>query len=85
MGVAIAKKSVIGTVSATYSMINTIFSFAEGHMKTRVEMLQEMGVSEADAHQYIGDLEDLLPQYGIADNKQRIAHFFSQILHNQAA
>ena len=54
-------------------------------MKTRVEMLQEMGVSEADAHQYIGDLEDLLPQYGIADNKQRIAHFFSQILHNQAA
>ncbi len=50
-------------------------------MKTRVEMLQEMGVSEVDAHQYIGDLEDLLPQYGIADNKQRIAHFFSQVLH----
>jgi len=50
-------------------------------MKTRVEMLQEMGVSEGDAAQYIGDFEELLPRYGVADSKQRLAHFFSQVLH----
>ncbi len=50
-------------------------------MKTRIEMLKEMGVSENDAHQYIGDLEDLLPNYGIAKSKVRLAHFFSQVLH----
>ena len=50
-------------------------------MKTRVEMLKEMGVSTEDAEQYIGDLEKMLPKYGIADSKERLAHFFSQILH----
>ena len=50
-------------------------------MKTRVEMLEEMGVSADDAKQYIADLEDLLPQYGIADSRERLAHFFSQVLH----
>lgn len=50
-------------------------------MKTRIEMLQEMGVSEPDAQQYIGDLEELLPNYGISDSRQRLAHFFSQVLH----
>lgn len=50
-------------------------------MKTRIEMLKEMGVSTGDAEQYIGDLEELLPKYGIADSRERLAHFFSQILH----
>ena len=45
-------------------------------MKTRIEMLKEMGVSNGDAEQYIGDLEELLPKYGIADSKERLAHFF---------
>lgn len=50
-------------------------------MKTRVEMLMEMGVAQADAQQYMGDLEQVLPKYGIADSKIRLAHFFSQVLH----
>lgn len=50
-------------------------------MKTRVEMLMEMGVSQTDAEQYLGDLEEALPKYGIADSKLRLAHFFSQVLH----
>jgi predicted chitinase len=50
-------------------------------MKTRVEMLMEMGVAQADAQQYMDDLEQVLPKYGIADSKIRLAHFFSQVLH----
>lgn len=50
-------------------------------MKTRVEMLMEMGVSDQDAAQYIHDLEEVLPKYGIAESKTRLAHFFAQILH----
>lgn len=50
-------------------------------MTTRIEMLEEMGVSGEDAAQYLGDLEELLPKYGIADSKLRLAHFFSQVLH----
>jgi predicted chitinase len=50
-------------------------------MKTRVEMLKEMGVSNTDAEQYIDDLEKTLPKYGIADSKARLAHFFAQVLH----
>jgi predicted chitinase len=50
-------------------------------MKTRVEMLKEMGVSGADAEQYIEDLEKTLPRYGIAESKARLAHFFAQVLH----
>ncbi len=50
-------------------------------MKTRIEMLREMGVSTEDAEQYLGDLEQLLPKYGIAESKLRLAHFFSQVLH----
>lgn len=50
-------------------------------MKTRVEMLKEMGVSSTDAEQYIDDLELTLPKYGIANSKVRLAHFFSQVLH----
>ena len=50
-------------------------------MKTRVEMLKEMGVSVEDADQYIDDLEKTLPQYGISDTTVRLAHFFSQVLH----
>lgn len=50
-------------------------------MKTHIEMLKEMGVSANDAEQYLGDLETLLPKYGIADSKERLAHFFSQVLH----
>jgi predicted chitinase len=44
-------------------------------------MLREMGVSTADAEQYVDDLEDVLPKYGIAESKLRLAHFFSQVLH----
>ena len=50
-------------------------------MKTHVEMLKEMGVSADDAEQYIDDLEGALPKYGIADSRERLAHFFAQVLH----
>ena len=50
-------------------------------MQTRIEMLKEMGVSDGDATQYIGDLEKVLPKYGIAESRLRLAHFFAQILH----
>src|SRR5687768_1218363 len=50
-------------------------------MKTRIEMLQEMGVSSHDAEQYIHHLEEALPKYGIADSRLRLAHFFAQVLH----
>ena len=50
-------------------------------MKTRVEMLKEMGVSDGDAQQYIHHLEKALPKYGIADSRLRLAHFFAQVLH----
>ncbi len=50
-------------------------------MKTHIEMLKEMGVSDGDATQYIGHFEQVLPKYGIADSKLRLAHFFAQILH----
>ena len=50
-------------------------------MKTHIEMLKEMGVSDGDAQQYIGHLEQVLPKFGIADSKLRLAHFFAQILH----
>jgi len=50
-------------------------------MNTHVEMLKEMGVSTEDAEQYIEDLEKTLPKYGITDSRERLAHFFSQILH----
>ena len=50
-------------------------------MKTHIEMLKEMGVSNSDAEQYIGQLEEVLPKYGIAESKQRLAHFFAQVLH----
>ena len=50
-------------------------------MKTRIEMLKEMGVSESDAEQYIHDLEEALPRHGIADSRLRLAHFFAQVLH----
>ena len=50
-------------------------------MRTRVEMLKEMGVASSDADQYIDVLEQLLPRYGIAESKLRLAHFFAQVLH----
>jgi predicted chitinase len=50
-------------------------------MKTHIEMLKEMGVSSSDAEQYIDDLVATLPKHGIADSKVRLAHFFSQVLH----
>jgi len=54
-------------------------------MKTRIEMLQQMGVARADAEQYIGDLEQELPKYGIAESRQRLAHFFAQVLHESGS
>lgn len=50
-------------------------------MKAHVEMLKEMGVSADDAEQYINDLEEALPKYGIAESRRRLAHFFAQVLH----
>lgn len=50
-------------------------------MRSNVEMLKEMGVAENDAVQYVDELEELLPRYRIASSKTRLAHFFSQILH----
>lgn len=50
-------------------------------MKTRIEMLKEMGVSDADAEQYLPHLEEALPKHGIADSRLRLAHFFAQVLH----
>ena len=50
-------------------------------MTTRVELLHEMGVATTDAEQYIAQFEEVLPKYGIADSRQRLAHFFAQILH----
>jgi predicted chitinase len=50
-------------------------------MATHIEMLKEMGVSGADAEQYIDALEATLPKYGITASRQRLAHFFSQVLH----
>lgn len=50
-------------------------------MKTRIEMLKEMGVSSHDAEQYIHHLEEALPKYRIADSRLRLAHFFAQVLH----
>jgi len=54
-------------------------------MKTRIEMLQQMGVARVDAEQYIGDLEQELPKYGIAESRQRLAHFFAQVLHESGS
>ena len=48
---------------------------------THIEMLKEMGVAEDDALQYMDDLEELLPKYGIGNSQVRLAHFFSQVLH----
>lgn len=50
-------------------------------MKTRIEMLQEMGVSERDAVQHLDEFEALLPRHGIAGSRLRLAHFFAQVLH----
>lgn len=50
-------------------------------MKTRVEMLKEMGVSDEDAEQYVHQLEETLPKYGISNSRLRLAHFFAQVLH----
>jgi len=50
-------------------------------MKTHVEMLMEMGVAASDSQQYIADLEAVLPEYGIANSRLRLAHFFAQVLH----
>jgi predicted chitinase len=50
-------------------------------MKTHIEMLKEMGVSDGDAVQYLPHLEEALPKHGIADSRLRLAHFFAQVLH----
>ncbi len=50
-------------------------------MKTRIELLKEMGVSSQDAALYIQELEKSLPKYGIAKSRLRLAHFFAQVLH----
>ena len=50
-------------------------------MKTHIEMLKEMGVSDGDAAQYIRHLEEALPKHGIAESRLRLAHFFAQVLH----
>jgi hypothetical protein len=42
-------------------------------MKTHIERLKEIGVSNDDAEQYIHHLEETLPKYGIADTRLRLA------------
>lgn len=54
-------------------------------MKTRIELLMEMGVSHQDALQYIDDLEMELPKYGIAESRLRLAHFFAQVMHESGS
>jgi len=54
-------------------------------MSTRIELLEQMGVARLDAEQYIEDLEIELPKYGIADSRLRLAHFFSQVLHESGS
>lgn len=54
-------------------------------MKTHIEMLVEMGVAREDGLQYIDDLLEMLPRYGIAASKVRLAHFFSQVLHESGS
>ncbi|HSD67908.1 MAG TPA: hypothetical protein VLB07_00035 [Woeseiaceae bacterium] len=54
-------------------------------MKTHVEMLVEMGVARDDGIQYIDDLREMLPKYGIAASRIRLAHFFSQVLHESGS
>jgi len=54
-------------------------------MKTRIELLKEMGVSQVDAEQYIDDLEKELPKYGIAESRLRLAHFFAQVMHESGS
>jgi predicted chitinase len=54
-------------------------------MKTHVEMLVEMGVARDDGMQYIDDLREMLPKYGIAASRIRLAHFFSQVLHESGS
>lgn len=50
-------------------------------MKINKELLEGMGVSESNAAEYVDDLQELLPKYGITDSKTRLAHFLSQVLH----
>lgn len=54
-------------------------------MNANIELLKEMGVSQENAEQYVEDLEILLPKYGISDSKVRLAHFFSQVLHESGS
>jgi predicted chitinase len=50
-------------------------------MRTRVALLMELGVASADAEQYIDQIEEVLPKYGITESRARLAHFFAQVLH----
>jgi predicted chitinase len=50
-------------------------------MSRRVALLMELGVASADAEQYIDQIEEVLPKYGITETRARLAHFFAQVLH----
>ncbi len=54
-------------------------------MRTRVEMLKEMGVPSEDAQQHMDEPEQTLPEHGIAESKERLAHIFAQILHESGS
>jgi predicted chitinase len=54
-------------------------------MKTNLQLLEEMGVAHNDALQYIDDFEELLPKYEITASRVRLAHFFSQVLHESGS
>ena len=45
------------------------------------ELLQEMGVAAEHAAMYIDDLIETLPPHGVTQSRLRLAHFFSQVLH----
>ncbi len=50
-------------------------------MNITTKLLEDMGVAESNAMEYVDDLNELLPKYGITDSKIRLAHFLSQVLH----
>ena len=52
-------------------------------MKTSDQLLERLGVRQAERRAYLGELRRVLPEYGI-DTGLRLAHFLAQVLHESA-
>jgi len=52
-------------------------------MKTSDQLLERLGVRQAERRAYLGELRRVLPDYGI-DTGLRLAHFLAQVLHESA-